>query len=188
MLRRPRGDGVVIRLDWYLFATANLSIGRSIFLRFRKWLASQRVRWSRTFSRFGAQIRSPRRNRRRSWRRFYNCASAGRIDTKRFERFIIEIATDLKAVANLVAPNCRRRVRIFFAVNFAVIKTLVLQRLLHILDGLIRPCSWRECGHQNHNCDPKFHIDVALTPKSVRYSVPAPVTASGSCWSFKTSR
>ena len=136
----------------------------------------------------GAQVRSFRRSRRWSRGRFYDRASAGRIDPKRFERFIIEIATDLKPVADLVAPNRRRRVRIFFASNFAVIKTLVLQRLLHILDGLIRPCSWRECGHQNHNCDPKFHVDVALTPKSVRYSVPAPVTASGSCWSFKTSR
>src|SRR5260370_40304667 len=183
-----RRNCVVIRSDRYLFATANPSVGGSILLRFWKRLASQRVCRSRTFSWLGTQARSSRRSRNWSWGRFYDRASAGRIDPKRFERFIIEIATDLKPVADLVAPNRRRRVRIFFASNFAVITTLLLQRLLHILDDLICPCSCHDCCHQNHNGDPKFHVAVALTPKSLRYSVPAPLTASGSCCSFKTSR
>jgi hypothetical protein len=44
----------------------------------------------------------------------------------------------LQAVTNLKSPNCRARVRVFFAGNLPIIETLVFQFLLSVRDGAIR--------------------------------------------------
>src|SRR5947207_6909769 len=154
-----RRNCLIIRTHWHLFATANLFLGRSILLRLRKWLAGQRIRRNRGLAPFSRQFRSIRSGRRWSWRSFSNRARAGRIDAKRLQGLFVKIARNLEPVANLIATNRRSRVRIFCSGNFTVIKTLVLQGLLYILDRLVGP-KWTERDEQNQNCDPKFHGDV----------------------------
>src|ERR1041384_1785334 len=69
----------------------------------------------------------------------------------------VELARYLQSVANLITANRRDRVRVFFAVDFAVIKTFVLQFLLSRFNGRVRPCRGQS-GKKNEGGDKEFTV------------------------------
>src|SRR5262249_47532269 len=160
----------------------------STLRRFREGFARQRIFRPRGFLPPGTQGLRVLFRWRLPPRRFYNRARPTRLDPPGFEAFVIEIPGNWEPIANLIPPNRRSRVRIFRPGNFTVVKTLVLQRLLNVLDHLIRLRRARDCGEQNQTYDRKFHVDATLTPKCAPYSEPGPETARVSCRSFNTSR
>ena len=81
---------------------------------------------------------------RRRWARCLGGARGGscrwlRREAERLQRLGIQLARDLEPVADLLTPDGRGRVRIFFAVDFAVIKSRVFQFLLRGFDRRIGP-------------------------------------------------
>jgi len=75
---------------------------------------------------------------------------------KRSQRLIVKLSGDLQAIANLITANRCREIRIHVAVDFAVVETFVLQRLLHAFNELVRPHQHHR-SHEDHcsRCD--FH-------------------------------
>src|SRR5437868_2244589 len=129
MLSRLYWDGFVVGAHWRF----------SILRLIGKRLAGQRIRRTGIFTRLGLRIRwlrLARDLRSRSWGSFRNRTdrAARRIDSKRLERFVVQIAGDLEPVPNLVTPNRRDRVRVLLPGDFPVIEPLVLQGLLHLLN------------------------------------------------------
>jgi len=94
----------------------------------------------------------------RRWRGFDDRMHSGRINFERLQCFVIQIAGNLQAIANLIPPDRRRRVGIFRSGHFAVIKPLILQRLLHVLDQVIGSGRNRDRAERNKDCERNLHM------------------------------
>ena len=85
-----------------------------------------------------------RRDRHRCWRRLAQGLLCLRI----------QLARDLETTANLKPTDRCTRVGIFFPGDFAIIKTLILQKLLRVCDRLIS-ASGRNCDDNEQQTEPE---------------------------------
>src|SRR5262245_57647692 len=94
------------------------------------WWTECRRRRALTQARTHIRANAVRPSTSRVWSRS-GCRRKGfRSRFDRARRLLIELASYLQSVANLVTPNRRSRLRAFFTCDGAVVKTLVLESLL----------------------------------------------------------
>src|SRR5438093_9814857 len=92
------------------------------------------------------------------------------------QRFAIQFTVYLESVADLIATNRGGQICNRFSGNLAIVKSLILQGLLHAFDRLIRSHQ-RNRPEKNQRGHFAFHLDFILTPLLAPYSALSPASS-----------
>src|SRR5438128_184526 len=148
------------------------------------WRVGERPNWRGSHTRClaGRLIAWTRHARAGGWGRLCRrLRRTRRINSKGTKRFAIELTVNLESVANLIAANRGGQICICLARNLAIIKTLILERLLHALDHLIRSHNHNR-SEENQRGQLVFHFNVILTLLPVAYSAPSGAVTANVDW------